>query len=231
MPNEPGRRPFVVPQDFLRNAPEVLAMGAPADVGLGLWTYMCERIGVADLGESDLLDFGCGSRFSDMLMNRSVPLRSYVGIDVDRSMIQWLAANAIDPRLSFHHIDARNPAYNCAGMPMGPDTPLPVGDRHFDIACMFSVITHQLPEDARAIFHILRRYIRARGWLFFSANLQEHLDGYGEVFPETPTAFSAYSPALLRSLLESAGWSIVSVVGKNPGGLPIQDSILCRPAG
>jgi len=158
---------FVVPPKFLRNAPNVLELGPPADVGLTLVDYMCRRIGIDNLDGLDVLDFGCGTRFADTLMNRRVPLRSYTGIDVHGEMIEFLTREATDPRLSFHRFDARNPLYNPGGLPMTADTLLPVGDRRFDLICMFSVITHQLPEDARALFAILRRYVRCGGHLFF----------------------------------------------------------------
>lgn len=40
---------FVVPPRLFRNAPNVLALGPPADIGLSLVDYMCRRIGIANL--------------------------------------------------------------------------------------------------------------------------------------------------------------------------------------
>ena len=94
---------------------------------------------------------------------------------------------------------------------------------------MFSVITHQQPADAEAILTILRRYIRATGHLFFSATVEEGDFGYKEAVPAAPAAHSIYSIALLRSIVERCGWKIVSLEGKSPQGLPIQDSFLCTP--
>lgn len=221
---------FVIPSKFLRNHPNVLALGAPADVGLTLVDYMCRRIGVADLSGRDVLDFGCGTRFADMLMNRTVPLRSYTGIDVQPAMIDFLATEATDPRLGFHRWDARNPMYNPSGAAMTAETPLPVGDRSFDLICMFSVITHQLPEDARVLFAILRRYVRPNGRLFFSVCIDDQAGvDYYEKQPDKPTGLSAYSSAYLLRLLGETGWRVLSWVPPNPEGLPILDSFLCEP--
>src|SRR4249919_1008923 len=115
---------FVVPAKFLRNHPKVLELGPPADVGLRLIDYMCRRLGIADLDGLDMLDFGCGTRFADTLMNRAVRLRSYTGIDVQGEMIDFLSAQASDPRLSFFRFDARNPFYNRHGVAMTADTAL-----------------------------------------------------------------------------------------------------------
>src|SRR5882672_6395982 len=98
-----GARVFVVPEKFNRNNPTVRAMGPPAETGLRLLEYVCQRIGIASLAGLDMLDFGCGSRFTDAIVNRSVPLKSYVGIDVYKEMIDFLAEHAKDPRLEFLH--------------------------------------------------------------------------------------------------------------------------------
>jgi SAM-dependent methyltransferase len=222
---------FKVPPRFLRNSRGVLDLGPPADIGLSLWQYMCRRIGVADLAGKDLLDFGCGTRFADMLMNRDVPLRSYTGIDVYREMIDFLVAEAIDPRLSFHRFDARNPLYHPDGEPMTADTPLPVGDRRFDVICMFSVITHQLPDDALALFTILRRYVREDGRLFFSAYIDDETGAdYREELPDKPTGLSRYSSSHLIRLLTQAGWQMVSWRPPYDEDQAIFDSFLCVPA-
>lgn len=220
---------LVVPQRFNKNAPDVQAMGSPAETGSRLLNYMGERIGLPDLRDCAVLDFGCGCRFADAIVNLQIPMKSYVGIDADKEMIDFLSANVCDPRLSFFHFNARNPLYNPNGEPMTVDTVLPIIDRHFDVICMFSVITHQLPEDAVALFNILRRYIKDYGRLFFSAALEEGDFAYAESVPETPTACSIYSPGLLRILLQRAGWEIVSLEGKGPRGLPILDSLVCVP--
>ena len=220
---------LVVPDKFNRNAPSVRALGAPADTGLSLIQYMCERIGIPDLEGLDVLDFGCGSRFADSIINRQVRLKTYVGVDVYQEMIDFLSSNVADSRLSFFHINARNPYYNQNGAPLTRDMLLPIGNKMFDIICMFSVITHQLPEDAAAIFATLRRYIRDQGSLFFSASLEEGDFGYRENYPESPTNLSIYSPALLAKLLEMSGWRVLSIAQRHPRGLPILDSLLCVP--
>jgi SAM-dependent methyltransferase len=220
---------FVVPEQFNRNAKNVQELGLAADTGLSLIRYMCERIGIPDLGGLDVLDFGCGTRFADTIINRDVQLKTYVGIDVFKPMIDFLSENVSDPRLSFHYLNAWNPIYNPDGEPMSPATVLPTGKRTFDIACMFSVITHQLPADALSILTILRGQVRPNASLFFSACLEEGDFGYREGTPESPTALSIYAPALIKNLLQSAGWRIISIEPPNANDLPILDSILCVP--
>lgn len=224
-----------VPERFNKNAPQVLRLGPPAETGSRLIEYMCRRIGIADLGQSRVLDFGCGCRFAETFVNSpQLPIGHYVGIDVDSEMIDWLNANIDDPRLQFHWWNARNPNYNPSGEPLSDASVLPVGNEIFDIACMFSVITHQLPDDAECLLRLLRSRVAGSGHLFFSATLEPIAEGYRELVPAQATAHSAYSEDCLRAIVERAGWRIVSIEPKSPRGpagvVPIQDSILCVPA-
>jgi SAM-dependent methyltransferase len=172
---------------LLRNAPDVLALGPPADVGLDLIRYMCERIGVADLSGLEVLDFGCGTRFTDSILNRGVTLRSYTGIENEAAVVDFLNANVRDPRLSFYHLDARNPANNPNGSPLtvahAPSRGKQAVRCHLHVLCDHT----SDPEVAQAIFQILRRHIKRTGQLFFSVT-PENVEGYVEVFPDRPTA-------------------------------------------
>jgi SAM-dependent methyltransferase len=218
-----------IPNKFNKNAPDVRALGSQAETGAWLIQYMCERIGLDDLSNVDLLDLGCGCRFADSFLNQGVPIKSYTGIDVDTELMHFFRENLADNRFVFAHWDAANPMYNPGGVPLTKDASLPIDNRQFDVICMFSVITHQLPEDAAAIFSILRRYIAADGFLFFSATIEEVVGDYAELNKDRPTAHSAYAMHAMTRMLAETGWNIISFEGKDPRGLPIQDSFLCAP--
>lgn len=225
--------PLIIPERFNKNAPGVRALGTQADTGTWLIEYMCQRLGVPDLGGLDVLDFGCGCRFADAIVKNRLPVGSYTGIDLDREMIDFLAANVADPCLSFHHWDARNPGYNPNGFQLTPEARLPGPDRTYDLICMFSVITHQLPADAEALFRIFRRYIRPGGRMFFSARIEDMPDDYRELEPR-PTAHSVYSWSHMRRLVERSGWRVLSRADGLPlradgREVPIQSSLLCAP--
>jgi SAM-dependent methyltransferase len=219
-----------IPERFDKNAPQVRRMGPPAETGRRLIDYMCERAGLADLGQSDVLDFGCGCRFAASFVNLATPVKSYIGLDLDEEMIDFLQRNVVDTRLKFIRWNARNPYYNREGKPLEAFKSLPVGRRKFDLICMFSVITHQVPEDARLIFTLLRRHVRRDGQLFFSAIVEDMDSDYREMEPSVPGAASVYTKASLTGLLERTGWRVVSHAPKNPRPLtPIQDSFVCLP--
>jgi SAM-dependent methyltransferase len=219
-----------VPEKYIRNAAKVLAMGPPAKIGARLIRYMCERLGIPDLRDTDVLDLGCGTRFAESFILEELPVKSYTGIDVDKEMIGFLADQVTDPRLRFCYWNAHNPAYNPCGFPLSAETGLPSGDQTFDVICMFSVITHQLPPDAEVLFHILLRQIRPAGRMFFSVNIQDMDEDYRELDPRQATASSAYSLRAITDIVERTGWHVLTIAGKNPEGLPIMDSFLCAPS-
>ncbi len=77
-----GANMLKVPERLNRNHPSVRAKGDPADTGLMLINYMCERVGIDSLAGLDVLDLGCGVRFSQSTINRNVPIGSYTGLEV-----------------------------------------------------------------------------------------------------------------------------------------------------
>lgn len=81
---------LVVPPEFNRNAPDVQKLGRPEDTGKQLLDYMTRRLGLVDLSSTDILDFGCGCRFSESIVNLGVPVRTYTGIDLYKSLIDYL---------------------------------------------------------------------------------------------------------------------------------------------
>lgn len=218
-----------VPERLNRNAKCVRDMGDPADTGRMLIDYMCERIGIPTLAGLDILDLGCGVRFSQSIINRDLPIGTYTGLDVDEEIVQFLCEKVTDPRFAYHHVDTLNTYYNPNGKGLDLEAPSPLGEKKFDVACMFSVITHQNPQEAAPLFRFLRRHINGDGWLFFSAFTHEEHVPYKERNPDRPGNKSSYSVQYMTKLLDDAGWAVSSVVDPRPNGIPIQTSILCRP--
>jgi SAM-dependent methyltransferase len=121
----------------------------------------------------ELLDIGCGTKFSEAFLNDDIPIESYVGVDVYGEMIEFLQREVDDSRFEYFHLDVRNELYNPDAPPMKADTDLGIGRRSFDLIWLFSVFTHLNPEDFRNMLHVLRRYVRDDGTLFFTVFLNE----------------------------------------------------------
>lgn len=128
---------------------------------------------LADLDGKAVLDVGCGTKLTKALLERQVPISRYMGLDVDRDVVEFLQSNVADPRFGFRHIDVRNALYNPTGRPLSDRTELPVDGERFDIIWLFSVFTHLDPIDYRAMLRLLRGCIRDDGWLVFSLYINE----------------------------------------------------------
>jgi SAM-dependent methyltransferase len=166
-----------VPDKFRRGATRE---AASIESAVWLIDHMCSRLGVDDLGDAELLDVGCGIKFTQALINRSLPVKRYVGIDVYREMTDFLRETVDDQRFEYFHVDVHNDRYNPSGAALSEDTELPVGDRTFDIICLFSVFTHLAPGDYRSMLKVLRRYVRPDGRLFYTLYVDELTEGgYG----------------------------------------------------
>ncbi len=176
----------------------------PEVSGGAILQCMMRRLGWTGYAGKRVLDYGCGVRIARALANLGVGIGQYVGVDIDDGMIGWLAANLTDARFRFAHLDAGNALYRSHGRPMTEIGALGL-DGGFDVACMFSVITHQAPDEAAQIFRLLRP-LAAR--LYFTAHLDPDIEAYAEGEPDRPRLYSRYNPDLLATLLADAGWTL-----------------------
>jgi SAM-dependent methyltransferase len=153
-----------------------------AEIASAVWLieHMCVHLGLDDLGDSEVLDFGCGVKFTEALINHHLPIKRYVGIDVEPEMISFLQQHVTDPRFEYHHLNAHNELYNPEGALLSDTTPLPIDGQTFDVICLFSVFTHLAPHDARTMLKLLRRFAKPDGKLFFTLYIDERTgSGYG----------------------------------------------------
>lgn len=216
-----------VPDHLNRNSPRVRSIG-PEETGRVLLRVACEALGLEDLSNCDVLDVGCGVRLVQTILNRDLPIRSYTGIDVDEPVIGFLKTEVRDPRFTFARWDVHNPLYNVHGPRMTRDTPLPVGG-DFDVIWLFSVFTHLAPDDADAMFAILRRHVRREGRLLFSTFLDPAVATFEEKAPEKTGLRSTYNEAFMRSLVERNGWAVLALHDKDPETKFIQHHFVCGP--
>jgi SAM-dependent methyltransferase len=193
---------------FNFNAPGVSTY--PVEVtGNHLLEGLRRRLGWISFADKRVLDFGCGVRFARTIYNLNIPFGLYAGVDVNRDAINWLQQNLRDSRFIFAHSEARNAYYNPAGSDLlGVDALVKLGLPAFDAACMFSVITHQAPQEARQIFGQLRQVVSDRGQLYFTAFTDHSVSYYVEKQPEAPGHMSTYHPDHLIELVEAAGWRV-----------------------
>jgi SAM-dependent methyltransferase len=166
---------LVLPPELNRNREANPALAL--DAAVWLIDHMCGHVGVADVGQLDVLDFGCGMRFTKAFVDRGVPIGHYVGVDAAREVIEFLDSNVDDPRLEFVHLNAHNDLYNPSGAPLAELTIPELEGREFDLICLFSVFTHLAPHDYVAILRLLRRFVKPEGRLFYTVFIDELTEG------------------------------------------------------
>ncbi|HUZ33446.1 MAG TPA: class I SAM-dependent methyltransferase [Xanthobacteraceae bacterium] len=201
----------IIEPPFNFNAPGV-SRYAPEITGDILLRSLCLRLGWGDLSDKRLLDFGCGVRFARTIVNLGIEIKLYAGVDVNRAAINWLRTNVKLPNLKFYHFDVANILYHPNG-PTRESAKFPTIDDYgeFDAVSMFSVITHQVPDDAQFIFTLLHKATRPGGQMYFTAFLDESIADYAEGLPEVPGSNSLYNPSYLCSIVERAGWTVTDI--------------------
>ncbi len=224
-----GRRldSLSVPDKLQRNDASVVAEGVEK-TGELLLRVLAERIGRSDLEGFDLLDIGCGVRFTQTLVNRDIPFASYTGIEVSRPIVNWLAENVEtkDDRFHFAHWDVYNAMYNRAAPRMESYENLPVPGQ-YDVVTGYSLFTHLDPSDSALLLQLARKAVRDTGHLFFTAFCDETIESFEDRVPGKPLLNAYYNPLYLQTLLSQTGWTTLSL---RPPEHCMMHSFLCRPA-
>jgi SAM-dependent methyltransferase len=217
-----------IPSQFQRNSPKVLALGVE-NSGSTIINRGNQLMGYADLSGKEVLDIGCGVRFTQTIINRDLPIKSYTGIDIHEPLIRYLVDNVQDSRFSFYYWHIYNEMYNTAGQKLTKRTRLPLPqDKKFDVIWMYSVITHTYPWDTEYLLSILRRYIKKDGGLLFSAFLDSNIDTFEDRIKDQPLLTAYYNENFLRRIISKTGWQAESLYDKWGDGVT-QNLLLCRP--
>jgi hypothetical protein len=157
--------------------------------------------------------------------NLEMEIDLYAGVDTQAAPISWLLQNVRDPRLQFHHLDMHSALYNPTGSRPGVETLQPMQLRDFDAACMFSVITHQEPDEAELVFKMLHR---CAPHLYFTAVVNDRIEGYVERDLQKIGHLSTYSTERLKEILSRSGWTVERIV---PPSLVQQTALICSKSG
>jgi len=217
---------IIVPSHLQRNAADVLADGVE-HTGESLLRRLARRIGRRNLAALDLLDIGCGVRFTQTLINRHLAFASYTGVEVSLPIVEWLKEHVEtrDERFKFVHWNVHNALYNPQAPRMDSYQSLPVYD-DYDLVMGFSLFTHLAPDDAACMLRLARKAIRGDGFLFFSAFCDDSVYRFEDRTPGKPLVNAYYNRGYLQHLINEANWALVSY---EPPASYIMDSFLCQP--
>jgi SAM-dependent methyltransferase len=198
--------------------------------GRDLLAYMCRALGLDSLVNSRVLDMGCGTKFTQAILEYDIPIGAYIGVDVYKEMIEFLRSNTADPRMSFHHVNTHNDMYNQGGEALSESTRLPIDEYSCDIICLFSVFTHLAPADYTNMLRFMRRYARIGAKLIFTLYLDEvSNNGHGlieqivaaqdkpwrpsglpfrDAYPGKPLQWALYSREYAHELIAGTDWRV-----------------------
>jgi SAM-dependent methyltransferase len=131
-----------------------------------------------------VLDIGCGGgRWAVKLAGYLSDEGGYDGFDVSARLIER-CRKRFGPEhrnFNFHLVDVYNRHYNPEGKTQVRDFRFPFEDETFDVAILYSVFTHMLPDDVEQYVAEILRVLRRGGrvlasYLLVTANTLELLD-------------------------------------------------------
>jgi SAM-dependent methyltransferase len=212
------------------NSSEVIEAGIERG-GRHLLETLATRLGKANLSGLHILDVGCGIRFTQTIINCSLPIGSYTGVEVRADIVEWLKekAEAFDSRFRYAHWDVHHLLYNPSpdATPLTGFDSLPVAGQ-FDVITGFSLFTHLPPTDALHMMKLMRKAVRDDGFMFFSALCGDPtVETFKDVEEGRPLGEARYGRDYLEGLIREAGWRLVSAAEPS---FFIVNSFLCSPA-
>lgn len=161
---------------------------------------------------ASILDFGCGVKVAQALVERDSPQKFYAGVDVFADMVNFIKdALKDDPRYHFNVVNFKNDMYNPDGEDLTQATTLPIPDQKYDIMTMFSVVTHLNPDDTRGVLQLLRRYAHDDTTLIFSTFVRPDIeeDFIDEMADRNKPLYRAiYRKAFLEGIIADTGWDV-----------------------
>jgi ubiquinone/menaquinone biosynthesis C-methylase UbiE len=168
--------------------------------------------------QSRILDVGCGvGRLAIGILNQIGEIRSYKGIDVDKTAILWCQRNVSrhHPNFQFIHLDVKNLRYNPNGKTLPLDFIFPFENNTFDIIYLYSVFSHMVLEEIKTYLMEFRRLLSYKGRIFLTVYLEEGIPDM-IIDPEDqkkgdwrgPNYFVRFNRCFFKKVIEEMGFII-----------------------
>lgn len=197
----------------------------------------------SNLRIKNILDLGCGcGRIAGLIPDTFPDLQSFVGVDVNHTLIEFCKKTYSDPRFRFQELNLGNSIWAPNKHGLFPDLGF-LGAQKFDMVYAFSVFTHTKYEMFCAWLGEIAKYLSDSGMFYFTLFIKrdtgmeplfsfKHQRGqdYWIDDPLHPEAAVAYSHlSILKAILDN-NLRVISVdYGKwNSAKIHSQDTIIVR---
>jgi len=172
---------------------------------------IAERTGRSDWSNQKVLDFGCGVKISQTLVQYNINVGTYIGMDVHPGIIQFLKSHVNLPNFDFYRVPFRNEMYNPQGVELKLNSGLPGEIKDYDLIILQSVFTHFAPKDFWALLCVLRRYAAKDARMLFTCFIDNEMEqDFCDAVPDSPLLKAYYKEKFVLKMLKKSGWNALS---------------------
>lgn len=180
-----------------------------------------------DWSNLNILDYGCGVKFTQTLLQFNVKVGTYTGMDVYKEMVEYLAENVVETNFTYFRVPFKNEMYNKNGEELSPYSDLPGKISKFDLITLQSVFTHFNPKDFLALLKVLNRFASHNCKLFFTCFIDNKMDSnFEDKIENKPLLQAYYKESYVRELLIKSNWILLS---STPPSDRMQHQFVCVP--
>lgn len=180
-----------------------------------------------DWSNLNILDYGCGVKFTQALLQHNIKVQNYVGMDVFKEMIQYLNGNVKRQNFHYYSVPFRNERYNKSGTEFFSNIGLPGNFKTYDLIILQSVFTHFNPNDFLTLLHVLKKYTTKDTRMVFTCFIDNNMEhDYLDTVPDKPLLKAFYKESFIRSMLEESNWKVISL---NPPSFQMAYQFTCEP--
>lgn len=178
--------------------------------------FIIDQTGKTDLSKLNILDYGCGVKYTQFIHQNNIEIASYTGVDVDAEMLSYLKEKVTDSRFKYSIVPFQNDMYNKEGIKMEPKADLGIGSKKYDLIILLSVFTHLNPADCKCLLKILKRYLAPEGRIFYTAFINDNLKGdFLDKNPNRPLLRAVFTSDFMSKAIDEADLKVDKLLDKN----------------
>ena len=179
--------------------------------GFETFRYVAELLDIPNFADYDILDFGCGVKSSQAILQFELPVKSYLGLDIDQEMIAYLQQEVKSPQLNYKTVPFASEFYQKEGQSMSPDFATTQINKKFDLIIIQSVFIHFTKAELESCLQMLKNLLKPGGKVFFTCLLgQLQEEDVKDLVPDSPLMKVSFKEAYMFELLKKAGLAIDS---------------------